>query len=371
MAATGHRVDVVSGDGEAWPERAGDDGAAVHRVGRIWPLYHYEEESDAVLGAIKSLAWAMPALLAGGTFDVVLCYGWHAALAGFALREWSDAPVVVYLHGTTAAGEGTHQDASVSHVAEMERWAADQADAVACPSELALAELGRRYGLAPGKTLALPPACDASRIGPGDTNLDDFRSLLAERDELVVLFVGELSADNGPDVLAKATEALRTGRFRFLFAGDGSMADELMATVERVGAADRCVFAGHVGDRVLGCLYRCADVVVAPARRSASGMAAIEGTANGTTVIGADVGALGSLIADGVNGLKVDPGDPDALAGALSWAADNRDRMAEMGSQARTVAAERFSWEQSAETLVKAVHSLRAGQETGAQPAEA
>jgi len=82
----------------------------------------------------------------------------------------------------------------------------------------------------------------------------------------MVLFAGRLAPDNNPGALLRGLpEALeRTGTVRAVFAGDGGQAAELMALATETGVADRCFFAGHAADRVLACLYACADAVVCP-----------------------------------------------------------------------------------------------------------
>ena len=64
-------------------------------------------------------------------------------------------------------------------------------------------------------------------------------------------------------------------------------------------------------------IYRRADIVVAPSLNETFGMAILENMAIGNVVVASDVGGIPKLIDDGVNGLLVEPQNPDALAGAI------------------------------------------------------
>jgi glycosyltransferase involved in cell wall biosynthesis len=57
--------------------------------------------------------------------------------------------------------------------------------------------------------------------------------------------------------------------------------------------------------------------LVLPSRSEGMGRVVIEAFCRGRGVVGSRVGGIPDLVEDGVNGLLVDPGDPEALAEAL------------------------------------------------------
>jgi glycosyltransferase involved in cell wall biosynthesis len=65
-------------------------------------------------------------------------------------------------------------------------------------------------------------------------------------------------------------------------------------------------------------LFAAADVVVLSSSWENFPHAVVEGLAAGTPVVAADVGGVGEIVQDGVNGLLVPPDDPAALAGAVA-----------------------------------------------------
>jgi glycosyltransferase involved in cell wall biosynthesis len=80
--------------------------------------------------------------------------------------------------------------------------------------------------------------------------------------------------------------------------------------------SDRVHFLRHRFD-VAPC-FALADVVVVPSYREAFGLVAVEAMAAGKPLIASRVGGLEEIVVDGDTGLLVEPGDPGALAQAVS-----------------------------------------------------
>ena len=89
------------------------------------------------------------------------------------------------------------------------------------------------------------------------------------------------------------------------------------------------------------------DVLVAPSHQEPFGTVLSEAMAVGTPVVATRVGGLAEVVDDGVTGVLVEPGDPDALAdGVLRVLA----RRADMGAAARE-SARRFGADAYAERV--------------------
>jgi glycosyltransferase involved in cell wall biosynthesis len=73
------------------------------------------------------------------------------------------------------------------------------------------------------------------------------------------------------------------------------------------------------------------DVAVVPSLEEGFGMAALEAMAIGRPVIASRVGGLPELIANGITGFLVAPGDVNELSTAIAQIAANRDFLASMG----------------------------------------
>jgi glycosyltransferase involved in cell wall biosynthesis len=171
-------------------------------------------------------------------------------------------------------------------------------------------------------TIITPSASD--ELARGDAKRFRGKRELAGADPLIVS-AGNLTFGRGQDVLIHALALVRQKlpNARCVIAGaphpraqDRAFADSLPRLVEELGLDDAVVFAGFVEQ--VADLYAAADIVVNPARfPEPFGRVALEALVAGRPFIGSRVGAIPDVIRDGVDGLLVEPGDPDELAEAI------------------------------------------------------
>jgi glycosyltransferase involved in cell wall biosynthesis len=162
----------------------------------------------------------------------------------------------------------------------------------------------------------------------------------------VVGFVGRIEPRKGVLDLIAAAPAIRDGApgARVVIVGDDPW-DAFPEYLAQVRAARDAI---HVPwhDNAPG-LMRHFDVLVAPSHQEPFGTVISEAMAVGTPVVATRVGGLAEVVDDGVTGLLVEPGNPEALAGAVL---DVLARRGPMGSAARQ-AARRFGADAYAERV--------------------
>jgi glycosyltransferase involved in cell wall biosynthesis len=133
----------------------------------------------------------------------------------------------------------------------------------------------------------------------------------------IVGVVARLEAEKGhrtliaawPLVLAAHPEAW------LLIVGEGSERDALEEQANSLGISDHVVFTGRRED--VPAVTAALDVAVLPSYREAQGLSVLEAMALSRPVVASNVGGIPEMVEDGVSGLLVPPGDPDALAGAI------------------------------------------------------
>jgi glycosyltransferase involved in cell wall biosynthesis len=161
----------------------------------------------------------------------------------------------------------------------------------------------------------------------------------------MVGIVGRLVPIKDHDTFLRAAARLPND-MRFVIAGDGELRRKLEQHAQALGVdAD---FRGWVRD--LRALYSELDVVVLSSRNEGTPVALIEAMAAARPVVATRVGGVPDVIEDGVTGLLVPPGDPAALADAISRALEQP----ELGMRGRASVLERFS----AERLVDDIDAL-------------
>jgi len=177
--------------------------------------------------------------------------------------------------------------------------------------------------------------------------------------DFVVGNVGRLVAWKGQDVFIRAlAEIAREAPYlKALIVGkpdrgQESYLGELKALVATCGLTERVIFTGFRLDvpRLLAAM----DIVVhSSSRPEPFGIAVIEGMAAGKPVIATKAGGPLDNIEDGVNGLLVPLGDPQAMSQAILSLYKNRGRAAAMGAIARGKALRQFTVQRFAAEIQK------------------
>jgi glycosyltransferase involved in cell wall biosynthesis len=156
--------------------------------------------------------------------------------------------------------------------------------------------------------------------------------------ELLVATVANLRANKDyPTLLAAARRLVDAGEpARFVSVGQGPLAAELEAERDRLGLGERFQFLGYREDPVR--ILVAADVFCLSSRFEGLPIALLEAMAAGLPVVASRVGGVPSVVTDGREGRLVHPGDPAALADALTELADaglRKQRAAAAAERAR------------------------------------
>ncbi|WP_243074441.1 glycosyltransferase family 4 protein [Microbacterium sp. SS28] len=199
-----------------------------------------------------------------------------------------------------------------------ERQALAAARRVVATSAWTKAELVERGLVEPDRIVVAPPGTDAAAPALGSAR------------GTALLCLGVVAPHKGQDVLVEALADLDAdvdwtctiaGSLETIPAFAHRVADDAAALGERVR------MPGVLAGTALDDAYRDADLLVAPSRVEAYGMAVTGALGRGIPVVASDVGGIPEAVAPGHAALLVPPGDARALADALErWMADPRLR---------------------------------------------
>jgi glycosyltransferase involved in cell wall biosynthesis len=180
-------------------------------------------------------------------------------------------------------------------------------------------------------------------------------TLTGGRDRPVILSVGRLDRQKGHGDLVRAAAALPG--VVVALAGEGPEAERLRRLADGLGVGDRIVFLGPRAD--VPQLMSAADVVVQPsAGFEAFGLVAVEGMAACRPVVVTAVGGPQEVVIDGLTGLVVPPGRPDALARALAGLLASDGERQRLGRAGLEWAHRRFDVRTTAARLTALYESL-------------
>lgn len=194
------------------------------------------------------------------------------------------------------------------------------------------------------------------------------RTFGIERKDSVVLFVGRLTWQKGPDLLLDAVpEVLRhVPGARFLFVGDGDMRSTLEGRAGEAGLFRSVRFLGVRGGRELVSLFRSADVVCVPSRNEPFGIVVLEAWSARQPVVVTTHGGPREFVRDQETGWVVDPGRL-SLGWALGAALLDDVNAGRIAANGRVEAETRFSWE----AVARQVRSVYASARGDAPPSVA
>jgi glycosyltransferase involved in cell wall biosynthesis len=170
--------------------------------------------------------------------------------------------------------------------------------------------------------------------------------------EFLAIAVSNMHEESkGQQFLIEAVAALRE-RFPALhlaLAGDGPRRTHLERLAERSGIGDRVHFLGRRAD--IPELLACSDAGVLPSLTEGLPNSVLEYLAAGLPVVATRVGGVPEVIEDGQEGFLVPPGNPGALAAALSRLLQDPGLAQRMGDAGQRRAQAEFSFERLVERL--------------------
>jgi glycosyltransferase involved in cell wall biosynthesis len=167
----------------------------------------------------------------------------------------------------------------------------------------------------------------------------------------LVAFIGRKQPYKGFDVAVDAVRLLSREfpALRLVCAGpETDYSRQFWKTVPE-GVRKNIVVMDEVSDGQKNAILSEADVFVMPSTAESFGIVYLEAWMHGKPVIGADSGAVASVIGDGVDGFLVAPGDFEGLASRIRELLRDREMAARMGAAGREKALGTYTWDLVAE----------------------
>lgn len=161
------------------------------------------------------------------------------------------------------------------------------------------------------------------------------RELGLPEEEKVVGIVGRLVPIKGHAVFLRAARLVleKLPSCRFLIVGDGFLRPQLEQLAR--GLSRNVYFLGWRSD--LPRIYADLDLLVLSSLNEGTPVSVIEAMAAGLPIAASAVGGVKDLIIHGKTGLLVEPGDPEALSGAIMALLEQPQRAEAMGKAAQKV----------------------------------
>lgn len=216
-----------------------------------------------------------------------------------------------------------------------------------------------RYGIPPGRFVIIPNGADVEVFRTADL-LTAKEALGIPSSQLTVGFVGTLYPWHGLHHLLSAAPEIvrRSPDVLFVIVGNGPERKRLEDAAMKSGLKDSFLFVGRVEHGQVPRYIQAFDICVHPVatelysvKYGSSALKLYEYLACGRSVVAARYPGF-EVLEEVDCGLLVNPQDPLEFSAAILSLLRDPVRKEEMGSRARIVAVERYSWKSVAERLL-------------------
>lgn len=327
----GHRVvAAVQPDGAALPRlrAAGFEVHAIRMRGEVDPV------------AALALARRISAIRA----DVVHLHTSHAHTLGAIAARLTHRPVVIV---SRRVDFSIYRHSFLGLNGLKYRMGLDR---IVCVSE-AVREVLKRDGLEPERLRVVKSAVDPARVASA-APVDVRARLGLPAEARIVLAVGALVGHKGHKHLVEAMPPLVAAvpDVHVVIAGEGPLRGDLERQARALWIAPRLHMPGQVDD--LPGWFHSVDVLSMPSVEEGLGTSVLDGMAAGLPVVATKAGGIPEMIRDGIDGILVEPGDPRALADALSRVLLDPDLRARLSAAARRRVDEAFHVDRMVEETI-------------------
>jgi glycosyltransferase involved in cell wall biosynthesis len=310
-------------------------------------------------------------LVSNGEVDIV--HGFGASVLGYARRRAAlRAPLVLNPQGLEEFGATNPGRARLKRLGYLPlRRAvvacARRADAVIATDRALELAVREHLRVPDEKIRTIPNALDLDELDRL-ASPDDGARMRASLDNCIVLLsVGRIEENKGFHVLAAALAALKehSGRFarepwHWVIVGAGPYRGRLERVIADAGLVPNVLLTGRLEDRELHAWYEAADLFVHPTLYEGSSLVTLEAMAHRRACVVTNAGGLADKVVNGVNGWIVQPGNPSALAAAISGALEDPERLRRMGAAGRQIVEREFSWTSAVEKTLSLYRELLA-----------
>jgi glycosyltransferase involved in cell wall biosynthesis len=241
------------------------------------------------------------------TYDIVHAHDWMTFPAGLAVAAIRNVPLVVHVHSTEFDRSGIHVD---QRIYDIERRGMHGAIKVITVSHLTRNLVIHHYGIDPEKVEVVHNAIDTNG------NSFDEEQYKIHKDEKIVLFLGRITMQKGPEYfIAAAKKVLEVmDNVKFVMAGSGDMIRRTIEMAAAMGIGHKVLFTGFLRGSDVEKVFKLADLYVMPSVSEPFGIAPLEAMSHDVPVIVSKQSGVSEVLN---HALKVDFWDINEMANKI------------------------------------------------------
>ncbi len=355
LAARGHEVHVFTRIG---------DRSEYNEINGVHYQRCLHDQSGTVVAQMDRMCAAMVSRFETvqqlfGRFDVVHGHDWHPVLALNELKWKHGVPYVLTFHSTEWGRNGNAFGGwwEFREISHREWLGGYESAAVVVTSPNLKNEIQSLYQIPDYKISLIPNGIRAGKIrralDPGAIKQQYGIHPLAP----VVLFIGRMSHQKGPDLLIEAIPSVLATRWdvKFVFIGEGELRRPCEQRAAQLGVSAACRFLGYAPDEVATAWLNACDIVCVPSRNEPFCIVILEAWDAAKPIVGTEAV---HLIANYETGIKAYR-SPESIAWCIKYIFANpgeAKRMAEAGSR---LVAKMYDWDRIADRTVSVYKTVQ------------
>ncbi len=343
----GHEVHIFTRIGPGQRDYNCIHGVHYHRCG--FPLNpNFIDEINNMCRAFVKRFFDTEAMV--GRFDIIHAHDWLASNAVVWIKESNKHKTILTMHSTEYGRNGNRFfGGPAQRVQDHERHGTYCADRVITVSQQLRDEVKWLYQVPNEKTSVIYNGVNKEAFDhhtdPGGIK----RQYKIGPLDPMVLFVGRMVVQKGPDILVRTLPAVlkHYPSTKYVMVGEGHMRHEVQTIAHQLGVSHALRMLGAKQGQEVVDLFKACDVLAVPSRNEPFGIVILEGWSAGKPVVSTKRGGPAEFVWHGVNGLQVDD-TPDSVAWGLGTLLADYNHRCWMGRNGRAAVEAAFSWDRIA-----------------------
>ncbi len=207
-------------------------------------------------------------LALGDDFDLIHAHDWMTFLAAIRAKRATGRPLVVHVHSVEYDRSGDNINQSIF---DIEKLGMQEADHVIAVSHYTRNLILDQYGIAPEKVSVIHNAVSRR-------NIEKVYHVARPRNEKVVLFLGRITSQKGPDFFIEAAARVleKAANVTFVMAGSGDMLPRMIERVSELRLGRHIHFTGFLSGHDVERMYAMSDLYVMPSVSEPFGLSPLE-----------------------------------------------------------------------------------------------
>lgn len=241
--------------------------------------------------------------------NIVHAHDWLSFPAGMRAKRVAHKPLVAHVHAT----EFDRSNGNVhGRIYQIEKEGMEQADRVVAVSQYTKNLIHAKYHIPQSKVHVIHNGIDLGDYANMDNRIFHLKQFFPK----IVLFVGRLTLQKGPDYFIRAAEKVLSydNEVTFIVSGSGDMEHQILTQAIHAGISHKIFFTGFLRGEDLNAVFRAADLFVMPSVSEPFGIAALEAIANNTPILVSKQSGVSEVL---THALKVNFWDTNEMANQI------------------------------------------------------